>query len=170
LILVTADHECGGLSIGYSLTGYSTHFEKLQPVKMSYQEFDKISKQYKETNPADPKLEDLSQQMKDAYGLDMATLTTYESSLLRNAFTKFMSTDTKPSNDQESVLYGTYNPLSVTLSHIINNRAGLSFTTYSHTGVPVPMYAVGTGSEMFDGYYDNTKVYHKLSAITKSAK
>jgi alkaline phosphatase len=81
-----------------------------------------------------------------------------------------MSENTKPSNDQENVLYGTYNPLSVTLSHILNNRAGLSFTSYSHTGVPVPVYALGTGSEMFDGYYDNTKVYYKLSAITKSAK
>ncbi|KGK91870.1 alkaline phosphatase [Desulfosporosinus sp. HMP52] len=170
LILVTADHECGGMTIGYSLTGYSTHFEKLQPVTMSYQEFDKISKQYKETNPANPKLEDLSDKIKAAYGLDTATLTSYESSLLSNAFAKFMSTDTKPSNDQESVLYGTYNPLSVTLSHIINNRAGLSFSSYSHTGVPVPVYAVGTGSEMFGGYYDNTKIYNKLSAITKSAR
>lgn len=170
LILVTADHECGGMTIGYSLTGYSTHFEKLQPVTMSYQEFDKISKLYKESNPANLKLEDLSDEIKDAYGLDIATLTSYESSLLSNAFAKFMSTDTKPSNDQESVLYGTYNPLSVTLSHIINNKAGLSFASYSHTGVPVPVYAVGTGSEMFDGYYDNTKVYYKLSSITKSAR
>ncbi|MCO5388351.1 alkaline phosphatase [Desulfosporosinus sp.] len=170
LILVTADHECGGMTIGYSLTGYSTHFEKLQPVTMSYQEFDKISKQYKETNPANPKLEDLSDKIKAAYGLDIATLTSYESSLLSNAFAKFMSTTTKPSNDQENVLYGTYNPLSVTLSHIINNKAGLSFASYSHTGVPVPVYAVGTGSEMFDGYYDNTKVYYKLSSITKSAR
>ncbi|MCB8815983.1 alkaline phosphatase [Desulfosporosinus shakirovi] len=170
LILVTADHECGGMTIGYSLTGYSTHFEKLQPVTMSYQEFDKISKQYKETNPATPKLEDLSDKIKGAYGLDTATLTSYESSLLNNAFTKFMSSETKPSNDQENVLYGTYNPLSVTLSHIINNKAGLSFSSYSHTGVPVPVYAVGTGSEMFGGYYDNTKIYNKLSAITKSAR
>ncbi|MCO1602405.1 alkaline phosphatase [Desulfosporosinus nitroreducens] len=170
LILVTADHECGGMTIGYSLTGYSTHFEKLQPVTMSYQEFDKISKQYKETNPATPKLEDLSDKIKAAYGLDIATLTSYESSLLNNAFAKFMSADTKPSNDQESVLYGTYNPLSVTLSHIINNKAGLSFSSYSHTGVPVPVYAVGTGSEMFGGYYDNTKIYYKLSSITKSAR
>ncbi|SHI19483.1 alkaline phosphatase [Desulfosporosinus lacus] len=170
LILVTADHECGGMTIGYSLTGYSTHFEKLQPVTMSYQEFDKISKQYKETNPATPKLEDLSDKIKAAYGLDIATLTSYESSLLSNAFSKFMATDTKPSNDQENVLYGTYNPLSVTLSHIINNKAGLSFSSYSHTGVPVPVYAVGTGSEMFGGYYDNTKIYNKLSAITKSAR
>lgn len=83
---------------------------------------------------------------------------------------KVMASNTKPANDQENVLYGTYNPLSVTLSHIINNRAGLSFGTYSHTGVPVPVYAIGIGSDMFDGYYDNTKVYDKLSAITRITK
>lgn len=169
LILVTADHECGGMTIGYSLTGYSTHFEKLQPVTMSYQEFDKISKLYKETNPANPKPEDLKDQFKEAYGLELASLTPYEASLLNNAFAKFMSADTKPANDQENVLYGTYNSLSVTLSHIMNNRAGLSFTSYSHTGVPVPIYGVGAGAELFDGYYDNTKVYDKLAAITKKA-
>lgn len=167
LIIVTADHECGGMTLGYSLTGYSTNFKKLQPVKMSYQEFDKIIQAYKDKKPAQPKLEDLSQDIFNAYGLDLGTLTSYESTLLKKAFNKTLSADTKPSNDQESVLYGTYNPLSVTLSHIVNSRAGLSFTSYSHTGLPVPVYAIGTGSEMFDGYYDNTKVYYKLAAIMK---
>lgn len=165
LIIVTADHECGGMTIGYSLTGYSTHFDKLQPVMMSYQEFNKIIDAYKDTNPADPKLDDLADEISAAYGLNINSLTPYESALLEAAFGKTME-GTKPSNDQEKILYGSYNPLSVTISHIVNNRAGLSFTSYSHTGVPVPVYAVGTGAEMFDGYYDNTKVYWKLSAIT----
>ncbi|WP_347490736.1 alkaline phosphatase [Desulfoscipio sp. XC116] len=73
----------------------------------------------------------------------------------------------KSFTEQEKVLYGSYEPLSVTLSHIVNNRAGLSFTSYSHTGLPVPVYAIGVGAEMFDGFYDNTLIYHKLAAITK---
>ncbi|UWG96552.1 alkaline phosphatase [Dehalobacter sp. DCM] len=169
LIIVTADHECGGMTIGYSLTGYSTHFDKLQPVTMSYQDFDKIITTYKNSNPATPKLEDLKNEIYQAYGLDIASLTSYEGELLANAFQKTMS-NAKPSNEQEQVLYGSYNPLSVTLCHIVNNRAGISFTSYSHTGVPVPVYAFGTGSELFDGFYDNTKVYTKLAAITKVKK
>ncbi len=169
LIIVTADHECGGMTIGYSLTGYSTHFDKLQPVKMSYQEFDKLVKEYQAAMPSDPMLSDLADEIEDAYGLDINNLSDYQSSMLEDAFEKAMSGE-KPSDDQEKVLYGSYSPLSVTLSHIVNSSAGLSFTSYSHTGTPVPVYAMGAGSELFDGFYDNTKVYGKLSVITKLDK
>lgn len=42
LIIVTGDHECGGLTIGFAGTGYQTFFNKLQKQTMSYLEFDKI--------------------------------------------------------------------------------------------------------------------------------
>lgn len=170
LIIVTADHECGGMTIGFSNTGYSTFLEKLQSVTMSYQEFDKIIESYKASKPAKPALEDLSDEIKAAYGMDVKSLTEYELSLLKNAFTKFMSENTKPSNDQEKILYGGYNPLSVTLSHIMNNKAGLSFSSYSHTGMPVPVYALGSGADLFDGFYDNTQIYNKLATITRVSK
>ena len=43
----------------------------------------------------------------------------------------------------EYVAYGTYEPLSVTITHILNNKSGVSFTSYSHTGLPVAMFADG---------------------------
>ena len=61
------------------------------------------------------------------------------------------------------MLYGTYEPFSVTLTHIINNKSGVSFTSYSHTGLPVAVLAQGVGSEAFGGYYDNTEIYQKLA-------
>ena len=65
------------------------------------------------------------------------------------------------------MLYGTYEPLSVTITHIINNKSGISFTSYSHTGLPVAVLAEGAGSEMFNGYYDNTDIYRKLVKLMK---
>jgi alkaline phosphatase len=65
----------------------------------------------------------------------------------------------------EQIMYGTYQPLSVTLTHILNNKAGMTFSSYSHTALPVPVYAYGLGQELFDGYYDNTDINHKLAAI-----
>ena len=70
---------------------------------------------------------------------------------------------------QEYVLYGTYEPLSVTITHIINNKSGISFTSYSHTGLPVAVLAEGAGSEMFNGYYDNTDIYNKLADLLNIA-
>ncbi|MDO7788785.1 alkaline phosphatase [Desulforamulus aquiferis] len=167
LIIVTGDHECGGMSIGFAGTGYDTFFDKIEPVTMSYVEFEKVVNNYKNnTTRENAKLEDLMADIKKAYGI--SNFTDYEMSILRAALERTMiPTTEKKMTDQEMVLYGGYEPLTVTLSHIVNNRAGLNFSTYSHTGLPVPVYAIGTGANLFDGFYDNTDIYFKMAAITK---
>lgn len=174
LILVTADHECGGMTLGFANTGYSTYFEKLQPVNMSYVEFNEILDEYKQTVTRETaNLDDLMGKINAAYGLSKTNLTAYELGLLRKALDwSMLSADERKASytDQEQILYGGYEPLSVTLSHIVNNKAGLSFTSYSHTGLPVPVYAIGLGNEMFEGFYDNTEIYWRLNDITKVKK
>ena len=54
----------------------------------------------------------------------------------------------------------------VTITHILNNKSGIAFTSYSHTGLPVPVFAIGNGSSLFEGYYDNTDIFKKLSKLT----
>ena len=66
---------------------------------------------------------------------------------------------------KQTALYGGYEPLSVTLTHILNNKAGIGWTSYAHTGVPVPVYAMGQGQELFNGSYDNTDIFNKLVEI-----
>ena len=75
----------------------------------------------------------------------------------------FVITATGMDEQQEYVMYGTYEPLTVTITHILNNKSGVSFTSYSHTGLPVAVLAEGVGAESFSGYYDNTQVYYKLA-------
>lgn len=36
------------------------------------------------------------------------------------------------------------------------------FTTGSHTGVMIPVFAFGPGSEKFAGFYENTEIFHKM--------
>ena len=55
--------------------------------------------------------------------------------------------------------------MSVTITHILNNKSGVSFTSYSHTGLPVAVLAEGAGADTFNGYYDNTEIYTKLAAL-----
>jgi alkaline phosphatase len=62
-------------------------------------------------------------------------------------------------DDEElAVIYGYYDPFTVTITHILNNKAGIDWTSYSHTGVPVPVFALGQGQHIFNGYYDNTDI------------
>ena len=93
-------------------------------------------------------------------------LTDYEIQRLKDAYALSMTDYDSDSYTQEQyVLYGTYNPFSVTVTHILNNKSGIDFTSYSHTGLPVAVFADGVGAESFGGYYDNTQIFTKLSTM-----
>lgn len=173
LIIVTGDHETGGMTIGYATTGYDTAFDILEHQKMSYVAFDALISDMKAKN-SNLKFADVMPVITKNFGLiepasksakidsnAALVMTEYEYGKLLNAFSESMKS--VKTNTQESyVLYGGYDPLSVTLTHILNNKAGIGWTSYSHTGTPVPVYSMGAGSELFNGAYDNTDVFQKL--------
>ena len=169
LILVTGDHETGGLTIGFAGTDYDTYLDLLENQKISYAKFDSdYVASYKENKTP---FEDVLSDIEELFGLkaqgaadDKLVLTEYEMEQLRAAYEKSVNGTAASEYEQEEyVLYGTYEPLSVTITHIINNKSGISFTSYSHTGLPVAVLAHGLNAEVFSGYYDNTQVYYKLA-------
>ncbi len=175
LIIVTGDHETGGLSIGYAGTDYDTFLTNLVNQKISYAKFDSdYVANYKKNNTA---FESVLQDIKKNFGLltssdvDAAkypklVLTNYEYNKLYQAYQKTLGKSKVTLDKQEEyVLYGTYEPLTVTITHILNNKSGINFSTYAHTGLPVPVFAKGLGSNVFEGYYDNTSVYTKLASL-----
>lgn len=92
-------------------------------------------------------------------------LNDYEYSKLEKAYEDDLSGNATTGYEESTRLYGGYNAVSVTLTHIINNKAGIGWTSYAHTGLPVPVYAYGKGAEAFVGSYDNTEVAKKLFAL-----
>lgn len=101
---------------------------------------------------------------------DRLVLTPYELQQLKTAYEKSIAgEETGMDAQQEYVLYGTYEPLTVTITHVLNSKSGVSFTSYSHTGLPVAVLADGVGAEAFNGYYDNTDIYNKLAALLNIA-
>lgn len=181
LIIVTGDHETGGMTIGQATTNYDTAFHLLNNQKMTYVAFDELIDNMKENNP-NLTFADVMPVITKNFGLvNNATgdisrkgepsymtleLSDREMAKLETAFAETMA-DEPTDNEETDLLYGGYNPLSVTLTHIINNKAGIGWTSYSHTGVPVPVYATGASAELFNGAYENTEVYDKLVAATK---
>lgn len=171
LILVTGDHETGGLTIGYAGTDYDTYLDTLANQTISYAQFDaQYVTRYKENGTS---FEDAMKDVEALFGLklsgedgDRLVLTDYETERLRTAYELSISGyDTKEYDQEQYVLYGTYNPFSVTVTHILNNKSGVDFTSYSHTGLPVAVFAEGTGADQFGGYYDNTDIYHRLAEL-----
>lgn len=180
LILVTGDHETGGMSIGQATTGYNTAFDILEKQEMSFTAFNEALSVYKESvDTKEAKLEDVMGLIEDNFGLisqqnPLATqstyanlvLTDYEMKKLKVAFVETMKAKEERITDEAAnLLYGGYEPLTVTLTHILNSKAGIGWTSYAHTGVPVPVYAMGQGETLFDGAYDNTDLFNKLASL-----
>ena len=167
LIVVTGDHECGGLTLGFAGTSYKSAFKVLAKQKASYEWFNEyVLGEYKENaDPETAKLADLEDEIAEYFGL--TNWSPRESKLLQDAFERTITGDKERAGDEFTwLLYGYYEPLTVTITHLLNERAGLAWTSYSHTGIPVPTFAKGAGQELFHGYYDNTDIFHKLIEAT----
>lgn len=170
LIVVSGDHECGGLTLGFAGTQYETAFDILSGQKVSFQAFSAdILKTYKEENAGNVNFADVLPMIEEYFGLKVEgegplVLEGYELDDLEEAFIKSVAGVTlKAATDY--LLYGGYDPLTVQITHILNQKAGLAWTSYSHTGVPVSTSAVGTGADMFGGFYDNTDIAKKLMDV-----
>ncbi len=174
LILVTGDHETGGLTIGFAGTNYDTYLTNLSNQKISYAKYDSdyVAAYKKRHESFYYVLQDIKKNFglmtaddKDADKNPKLVLTEYELDKLKDAYFKTIMGD-KNLTQAEYELYGTYEPLTVTITHILNNKSGIDFTSYAHTGLPVPVFAIGNGADLFEGYYDNTDIYHNLAGLT----
>lgn len=168
LIVVTGDHETGGLTLGFAGTKYATYFDILHHQDMSFQRFtDEIVHSLKENKGIT--FEDVKPLITQHFGLkfsgdpsDPMVLKTYEVVQLMQAFEQSMKDKIDKHDPQTYLLYGGYEPLAVTITHILNNKAGVAWTSYKHTGVPVPTSAIGRKAELFSGYYDNTDIAKRI--------
>lgn len=192
LILVTGDHETGGLTIGFAGTDYDTFLTNISNQKISYAKFDSdYVAGYKENQtdfetvmaditelfglqaPAGETEQTQQADSKDQHpeaeeGAGSLVMTDYEYEKLQAAYEETMSRTGEETefSQEEYILYGSYEPLTVTITHILNNKSGIDFSSYAHTGLPVEVFAMGVGQEQFNGYYDNTDIFNKMAALT----
>ncbi|MCD8238890.1 MAG: alkaline phosphatase [Clostridiales bacterium] len=191
LIIVTGDHETGGLSIGFAGTDFDTFLTNFNNQKISFIKYDEdYVTGYKENNTDfDTVMSDItrlfgleapegtvsSTSQKDSTDLrpesensGTLVMTDYEYDQLKEAYEVTLSrTGEEMEFEQEEYeLYGSYEPLSVTITHILNHKSGVNFGSYAHTGLPTEVLVKGVGAENFAGYYDNTDIFKKLAALT----
>ncbi len=174
LIVVAGDHECGGMTLGFANNGYATWFETLKHQSMSYVEFTSKVSGWKDLSGSDSVTFAMAlDSVKTYFGLGddskhaELALTEYDSTRLENAFISSMTGEKLGMVEEHNLFYGYYDPFTVTVTHILNQKAGIAWTSYSHTGVPVPVLALGVGQDKFNGYYDNTDVAKKIIDIGK---
>jgi alkaline phosphatase len=60
--------------------------------------------------------------------------------------------------------------LTLVDGEIKKNEIKSHFSTRSHSGVMVPVYAFGAGAEKFTGIYENSDIFHKMMAALEVSK
>lgn len=186
LIIVTGDHETGGLAIGNSNSEYDTHLENLGLQKISCDRFNEeyVSKYKKEKTDFKEVLKDIEY----VFGLkkplvfkeekakedsdddhkhsdeNSLELSKSEYEMLKKAYNLTLE-NRKNRTKEESILYGSYKPITVEATRILAEKSGVAFTSFSHTAAPMAVFAEGVGASEFDGVYDNTELYEKLIKV-----
>ncbi|NLO57996.1 MAG: alkaline phosphatase [Synergistaceae bacterium] len=165
LIVVLADHETGGMSIGEGITAAEL-FPVLSAQKESSESFtgkvDRFRKVPQQT------FEKMLPLITDSFGLH--SLPERELDELRTAFAQSMLPKEQRKRDREYLRrYGPYEPLSVTATRILNRKAGITWTTFGHSGADVPVFAHGAKSAIFAGEYDNTEIAGKILSVISEA-
>lgn len=155
LIVVTADHDTGGLTVGNRANGYKLHIDVLEHQKMSKSMFsDKCEEMLKSGNI--PTWDVMKEMLTKQFGFwENVKLSEKDTKELKHSYSKVF--EKKDSKDEKS-LYKSFNNFSSEVFDLINKKAAIGFTTGSHTGGFVPVYAVGVGQENFGRVLDNTQI------------
>jgi len=154
LIVVTADHETGGLSLGRSEPEYDTDFAKLSnEINSAAFIAPFITKLIADSSSFGTILTFLA---KDFFASEII-LDSKELLMLQQAY-EYSSGHIFLDKETEHVLYGGNQPVAAAAVQIINKRAGVGFSSYYHTSIPVPVFSIGSQSDKFDRYLDNTDI------------
>lgn len=156
LIVVTADHDTGGMVLGHPKgRKYVSQVEYFTGQRMSKEAFSNYCKSL--IGSDDSYTWD---NMKAFIGENLGLFTripvdTKTEDELRKSFDK---TFRLRNSDDQKTLYASFNSFAAKVFKTINDAAGISFTTLSHSGNPVPVFAIGAGSDLFKSYNDNSRL------------
>lgn len=159
LIVITADHETGGIVLG---TGaYKLNLQVLKNQKVSEVGFTRIINglraQYKNNVP----WEVVKKALKENFGFwEQVQLTEKQEARL----TKVYEESFKGQNIQlEKSEYSQDEPIAAEAKRIINEIALVGWTSGGHSAGYVPVFAIGAGAELFQGRLDNTEIPMKIA-------
>ncbi len=163
LIIVTADHETGGLVLGYS-GAYALNLKALKGQKVSAERMGSILRRASRAR-MELRWERVQELLKENFGLwgeiEMSKEETHE---LRAYFEQaYATTDIAK---RESKLTS----LATRAKQMVNSKALLSWAGPNHSASFVPLFAIGAGAENFNGVIDNTDIPKIIKKIAKYGK
>lgn len=163
LIVVTADHETGGIALGVG--PYALNLKALQYQKRSVDELSKEINSFRKEKGKEIAWAD----MKEFLGKEMGfwkelPITWDQEKKLRD---EFENSFIKNKSVIEENLYAKNNAMAVRAKEVMSEIAMISWASGGHSAGFVPVFAIGAGSELFKGKMDNTEIPKRIAKAAK---
>lgn len=155
LIVVTADHDTGGMSIGNAAQGYKAYFDYFKSQKVSKEMFSDYCKAMLKSRRVYT-WEDMEEYLTNNLGF-WKTVPVSEKQT-KDLKKEFVKTFEKRHSKDEKTLYNDFNAFATDVFRILSTNAGIGWTTRGHSGNPVPVYAIGAGASNFTGINNNIQI------------
>ena len=161
LIVITADHETGGAGLG---TGkYALNLKALQYQKNSVEYISKKMMKLREEKKNKVTWEEMKEFLMEYYGLwDKLEVSKKQEETLRNEFnTSFKSKNGKT----EKSLYTQSVSMAACAKRVLSEIAMVAWNSGGHSAAYTPVFAIGAGSEVFNGKMDNTDIPKRIARV-----
>ena len=159
LIIVTAAHDTGGLTVGLKDGENKPTYKGIDYQRISKEQFnDFCVKNEKFT------WQQMKQALSEKLGLwSHIGISKEEEARIEEGFNRMKS----HSDGSQKTLYKEFGNFTAIVFDILNHKNGFGFTTFSHTGNPVPVFAIGEGSELFKSDNNNINIPAKIRKIAE---
>lgn len=163
LIVVTADHDTGGMSMVHP-RGAGGGLANIDYQKVSKEAFSEYCKALLKSRMV-YKWDDMKEYLSENLGFfSHIKIKPEQEEKLKKMFDETF--EMRNSADQKT-LYANFNAFAVEVFRIFNEASGFGFTTSSHSANPVPVFAVGVGSEYFKNYNNNINIPRDILKAVK---
>lgn len=163
LIVVTADHETGGMSMGNGQ--YRMNLKALQHQTMSEDAFSSHLEQLGREVGDVLTWEEVEAELKEHFGFwDEIRLSRDQENRLRSAYVETFGMGESAKKEEE---YYKVDKLSDLAVQIMSEIAQVGWSGGAHTASYVPVYAIGVGAENFTGQMDNIDIPKRIAEIAK---
>lgn len=159
LIVITADHETGGISLG---TGaYALNLKVLEHQKASEEELTAKIKALRREKNNNVAWEDIRTLLTENMGFwaSVPLNEQQEKELLKVYEESFEGGEVK----LEKSLYASNEPMAGKAIRMLDKMALVGWTSGGHSAGVVPVYAIGAGSRLFQGKLDNIDIPRKIA-------
>lgn len=160
LIVVTADHETGGLVVG---NGSSTlRVENLLDQNKSQDEISTLLNDFRNKKPNAS-----WEEVKEFLGLQLGLWKEIEVSKTdeQEIYVAFESSFINHQNETAKSLYATNNKIAALAVAVLNKASSIGWTSGGHSAGYIPIYAIGVGAEQFNHKMDNVDIPRTVSKI-----